>query len=265
MSRRLTTVAFFAAAALVVSSAFAQTTPAKKKKKKKHPKPAATTIELDSNAGAPPAASPPPPASTTPTPTETPTGTPTPTETPTETAGADNKAPTEEATPSASAKAEASPSPTTAGAMPWSAALLLGDGFDAAEGFGLGVRGGYTLPMHVYLGVTFIYHLGNSAPVSTRVFYPGLEGGYELTAGPVLLRPYVGFGPVFVHTSFPTNSIGGILEGGGSTVATLFGGWIGGAVVVPFADRFFAGGDLRLVLVSGYTTAGVFLTGGVRF
>jgi hypothetical protein len=150
--------------------------------------------------------------------------------------------------------------------MPWSAGLLLGYGFDGAEHFGLGVRGGYTLPMHVYLGATFVYHFGSSSSgVSTSLLYPGLEGGYEISAGPVVVRPYAGFGPVFVRASAPTTVVAGVTEGGGTSVTTLFGAWLGGVAMVPIADRFFVGGDLRLVLVSGFTTVGVFLTGSARF
>jgi hypothetical protein len=262
MSRRLTAVAFLAAMALVVSSAFGQTTTPKKKKKKKHPKkPVATaTIELDSDAGAPP-----PTATPTPTPTPPANATPTPAEPATPPAD-ENATPAGDSTASEPAKSDAAPSTATPLAMPWSAAVLLGYGFDGAEHLGLGVRGGYTLPMHVYLGVTFVYHLGSStAGVSTSLPYPGLEGGYELEAGPLVVRPYVGFGPVLARVSLPTTQVDGVAEGGGTTVTTLFGVWAGGLAVVPFADRFFAGGDLRLVVVSGYTTAGFFLTGGARF
>jgi len=261
MSRKLTAVALLAAMALVASSAFGQTT-TKKKKKKKHPKPAATaTIELDSNAGA--GTPPPTPASTTP-PAAPPTPPPTP---PASAAPADEAAaPAADAsTANAAAASNGAPSSDAATAMPWSAGLLLGYGFNGAEDLGFGLRGGYTLPMHVYLGATLVYHLGSSNVVSTSLFYPGVEGGYELAAGPVVLRPFVGFGPVFVRASLPTTTIDGVSEGGGASVTTRFGVWAGGLVMVPFADRFFVGGDLRLVVVSAYTTVGIFLTGGARF
>ena len=82
--------------------------------------------------------------------------------------------------------------------MPWSASLLAGYGFNDAEQFGFGVRGGYTLPMHVYVGATFVYHLGTSerTAVSTNLFYPGVEGATSSRPGPFLVRPYIpGSGP----------------------------------------------------------------------
>jgi hypothetical protein len=259
MSRKLTAIAFLAAMVLVVSSAFGQTT--KKKKKKKHPKPAATaTIELDDKAPPTPAPGTPADATATPNATPAPNAPPTPASTDESAAPADgaSEAATKDASPTI-------PSDASGPAMPWSAALLLGYGFNGAEHLGFGLRGGYTLPMHVYLGATLVYHLGSSDVVSTSLFYPGVEAGYEATLGPVALRPYGGFGPVFVRASLPTQQIAGVTEGGGSSVTTRFGAWNGILAVVRFADRFFAGGDLRLVVVSGYTTVGFFVTGGARF
>ena len=59
-----------------------------------------------------------------------------------------------------------------------SAAVLLGYGFKDGVGVGLGMPGGYTLPVNVYLGGTFVYHLGKSVPGGTvNVFYLGFEEG----------------------------------------------------------------------------------------
>src|SRR5258706_11784715 len=78
-----------------------------------------------------------------------------------------------------------------------SVGALLGYGFKDGVGLGLGVRGGYTLPMNLYLGATFVYHLGKSqstpvGDVSVNIFYLGVEGGYDISAGPVVVRPYLG-------------------------------------------------------------------------
>src|SRR5262245_53877024 len=69
-----------------------------------------------------------------------------------------------------------------------SVGALLGVGFMTssnipdinAAGFGLGARGGYTLPMNVYLGGTLVYHLGGSrsfpdGDTSLNTFYFGVE------------------------------------------------------------------------------------------
>jgi hypothetical protein len=71
-------------------------------------------------------------------------------------------------------------------------------GFGANEyGFNFGVRGGYTLPNHVYLGGTII---GNTGLGDTQLagwglgFTTGFEGGYEIAAGPIVVRPYGGIG-----------------------------------------------------------------------
>src|SRR5260221_6275858 len=87
----------------------------------------------------------------------------------------------------APARAEMAASPT---AEHWTVGALLGYGFKDGVGFGLGVRGGYTLPMNVYLGGTFMYHFGKSVgPVDVNVFYLGFEGGYDIAAVPAVLPP----------------------------------------------------------------------------
>src|SRR3954468_20558779 len=87
----------------------------------------------------------------------------------------------------AAGAAHAEESPTAGHA---SVAGLLGYGFKDGVGLGLGVRGGYTLPMNVYIGGTFVYHLGKSqstpiGDVKTNIYYFGVEGGYDIVAGPV--------------------------------------------------------------------------------
>jgi hypothetical protein len=66
-----------------------------------------------------------------------------------------------------------------------------------ADGFNFGVRGGYTLQNHWYLGGTII---GNTGLGNTQLagwglgFTLGAEAGYEIAAGPVVIRPYGGLG-----------------------------------------------------------------------
>src|SRR5258707_15835289 len=76
--------------------------------------------------------------------------------------------------------------PAQADALPHaghaSAAALLGNAFKDGVGIGLGVRGGYTLPMNLYVGGTFIYHLGKSeaspfGDLKVNIYYFGAEVG----------------------------------------------------------------------------------------
>jgi hypothetical protein len=89
-----------------------------------------------------------------------------------------------------------------------SVAGLLGFGANA-DGFGFGVRGGYTLPNHVYVGGTI---LGNTGIGSTQLagwglgFTLGAEAGYEIAAGPVVIRPYGGLG--FTSQSYNGYNVG---------------------------------------------------------
>jgi len=149
-----------------------------------------------------------------------------------------------------------------------SAAALLGWGFNDPAQFGLGLRGGYTLPMNVYVGGTFVYHLGssqtvNAVEVSGNVFYLGVEGGYDIAAGPVVVRPYLGLGPAFLHSSSPTFSgFGGSI--GGSNTETRFSAWPGVLGLYPIGS-FFAGLDMRVLIVEHASAFSMFATGGMQF
>jgi hypothetical protein len=163
-----------------------------------------------------------------------------------------------------------------------SVGALLGVGFVTSSntadinpaGFGLGVRGGYTLPMNVYLGGTFVYHFGGSesfpgGDASYNMFYFGVEGGYDIAAGPVIVRPYLGLGDVVGHFSMPGINLGPlgatppISESSGA-----FGLWPGVAVLYPI-DNFFVGGDARFVIATGdnsdFSEFSIFATGGLKF
>lgn len=65
-----------------------------------------------------------------------------------------------------------------------SVGALFGYGFKDGVKLGMGMRAGYTLPANIYLGGTFVYHLGKSESttlgnVSGNVYYFGVEGGYS--------------------------------------------------------------------------------------
>src|SRR3954467_2906350 len=104
---------------------------------------------------------------------------------------------------------------TPASAAGPSAALLLGEGFKDGYNFGIGARAGFTLPMNLYVGGTFVYHLGKSenTPIGEsklNLFYVGPEGGYELSAGPLTVRPYLGIGYANVMATIPGYCTGSV-------------------------------------------------------
>jgi hypothetical protein len=157
------------------------------------------------------------------------------------------------------APAHAEPAPT---AGHGSVAGLLGYGFKDGVNLGLGVRGGYTLPMNLYLGGTFVYHLGKSEnEYSTNLFYFGAEGGYDIAAGPVVIRPYLGLGAATAQVSMP--AIPGFTEKM-SNSETRFALWPGATVLYPLGS-WFIGADARFLIVDDFNAFSMFATGGVQF
>jgi hypothetical protein len=161
---------------------------------------------------------------------------------------------------------------TAASAAGPSAALMLGEGFKDGYRFGIGARAGFTLPMSVYLGGTFVYHLGTTeasqtGDVKLNLFYFGAEGGYELSAGPLTVRPYLGLGYASVMGSAPGYCVGSVCgpevsksEGHGAV-------WPGATAMYPIGNLFI-GGDVRYVVLLDADDAnafGIFLTGGTTF
>lgn len=146
-----------------------------------------------------------------------------------------------------------------------SAGLLLGDGFKDGVGLGFGARLGYTLPMNVYLGGTFLYHFGKSeGDFSEHLYYFGVEGGYDIYANPVVIRPYLGLGAATATASSPAINFNGQSIGGGSVSDTKFGVWPGVTALYPI-QNFFVGADARFLIVSDFNTFSLFATGGMQF
>jgi hypothetical protein len=138
------------------------------------------------------------------------------------------------------------------------------------QGAGIGLRGGYTLPMKVYIGAAFVYHLGGSKDADQikytgSTLYLGPEVGYDLELGPIIVRPYVGLG---------YGSVKAKAEAGGTTLLDRseggFAAWPGVMARYP-VDAFFVGADARYALVTGTDKitngngAGVFATVGMTF
>jgi len=177
----------------------------------------------------------------------------------------------------AAASASSSDSSDSSGGV--SAALLLGYGFDDAFKLGFGARAGYTLPQamgpgHLYLGGTFVYHLGTSITTgvdssgnptssSVGVYYVNAEGGYEVPAGPVVIRPFVGLGYLGFHGFPSAQTIDGITVGGAPSGKIDF--QLGATLLYPVAGAFSIGDDARFVVVSDYNTFNLFLTAQYHF
>ncbi len=158
-----------------------------------------------------------------------------------------------------------------------SAGVLLGYGFESSYKFGLGVRGGYTLPQKIYIGGTFVYHFGESESAggftaSESLFYVGAEGGYDIalpSAPQILIRPYLGLGfeSVSVSTS-GINSIGGVVVNTSGASASGFSFWPGATGLYSFTPNLSAGVDARVVVATfggGDTAFALFLTGQYKF
>ena len=78
------------------------------------------------------------------------------------------------------------------------------DGGDDHFRFGYGARAGYAFVLPIYLGAAATWHKGSedAPPESQRNYfnYYGLEGGVDLTFGPVGFRPYAMVGVADVHS-----------------------------------------------------------------
>jgi hypothetical protein len=160
-----------------------------------------------------------------------------------------------------------------------SVGVQLGYGFDDAYKFGLGARGGYTLPQKIYLGGTFVYHFGESDSAagftsSEHLLYLGPEAGYDIvipSAPQFLIRPYLGLG----FESVSVSDSGGVLVNGVAVAGTSasasssgFSFWPGVTGLYSFTPNWSAGLDARVVVATfggGDTTFALFLDGQYKF
>lgn len=132
----------------------------------------------------------------------------------------------------------------------FTAAPLVGYGFNDL-GFGIGGRLGYTFDKPIYVGGTFMYHNGDSGVASgpgvtssgNNFLYPGVEGGYDIGIGPVLVRPYVGAGVLIARTSV---TAGGVERTTTDTGFMLYPGV--NAHYIIGKTPIFVGGDARVLL-----------------
>jgi len=153
-------------------------------------------------------------------------------------------------------------------------ALLVGYGFDKGYKFGLGIRGGVTAPSGVYVGGTLLTHAGWTGVKieqyhrpQTDVYYGGVEGGWEFSIDPLVVRPYVGVGYGLVHSSTMAVCTANTACFSGSSNDGAFA-LFPGVVALTKLGIVVVGADVRYVLLigTGYENAvGAFGTAGLSF
>ena len=152
-----------------------------------------------------------------------------------------------------------------------SVALLAGYGVKDGYNVGVGGRVGETLPNRLYLGATFVDHLGitNATPYGDaryRVWFVGAEGGYEVPTGAFILRPYSGAGAARYTATRCVPFINGV-GGCSPSTNTRFAFWPGVAALYRLGPAFL-GVDVRFAIVTGETNAdavAALATAGVHF
>jgi hypothetical protein len=124
---------------------------------------------------------------------------------------------------------------------------------------GIGALGGYTLPMHLYLGGVFDYWFGSSQTAQGPGFSVTAKssgwnlfgvGGYDFGITPQLvIRPFGGIG-VFqgnVESCYNGGPFGGVCSSGSSSDAA---GLFGGQLMYLVTDSLHIGGELRILIAS---------------
>jgi hypothetical protein len=150
---------------------------------------------------------------------------------------------------------------------PISIAFLAGHGEKDAFKMGVGGRAGYTLKNNLYIGGSFVWHFGTQdGPVQAHVSYGGGEVGYELAAGPIVVRPYLGGGIASISASIYMPRIGSYEGGRISASESRFAVWPGASLLVPFdGGRGFIGVDGKFLIVESANAFNAYGTVGVAF
>lgn len=170
---------------------------------------------------------------------------------------------------SETADAPSTPEPASAPSAtnPFSMSLLAGHGFKDAFKTGFGGRLGYTLSNKIYLGASMLYHVGTKTDlVEANVSYGGAEVGYDLAAGPFVIRPYAGVGAVYTNVTVTLPAIGTFAGSRTSASDTSIGVWPGAMFLLPFEEgAAFVGVDAKMVIVENASAFNTYGTFGLAF
>ncbi|HEU4582585.1 MAG TPA: hypothetical protein VFS67_30220 [Polyangiaceae bacterium] len=104
--------------------------------------------------------------------------------------------------------------------------LVVGGGRGIAEnyGFGAGVRAGYTRAATPwYLGGTLLGYRPESETEDVQLYALDFEVGYDISAGPVVVRPYLGLGASLAVFDLSERSEAGARAGSGISVRVVPG------------------------------------------
>lgn len=140
-----------------------------------------------------------------------------------------------------------------------------------AYGLGFGIRGGYTLDMGMFVGLSSSYYLGStvedtatgaaSLGVGVSAFTLGVEAGYDVWTGDsFLLRPSAELGLVV-----QSSGADAALPGGRSLTTAYLAPGV--TFLMPFVELFYVGVDARLLIAfgdDGDGTLALSLVGGSR-
>src|SRR5262249_15601315 len=127
------------------------------------------------------------------------------------------------------------------------AMATLGYGSDDLS-IGIGVRAGKMLTERIYVGGTFVYHLGHdvassqvggyTSKASLSAFYLGPEVGYDFQLSPVTVRAYSGLGIIWLNASATTSGPGAPAVSADSST-NKFVIWPGASVFYPLSGSSF--------------------------
>jgi len=155
------------------------------------------------------------------------------------------------------------------------AGLGIGTQTGSGAGFSIGVEGGYTLPMHLYIGGNFTYNVGK---INSWLFEP--QVGYDLALFgdlPIMIRPFVGLGyQSYSVASAACSGLSGAEESACVAEANSLGvGSVTGFVISPGAvgtyaltPHIYVGGEVRFDIGTETGTPvliNILGTGGYRF
>jgi len=109
------------------------------------------------------------------------------------------------------------------------------------------VRGGYTLLGSIYIGGQFLYHFGTTqetglTKTTVKSFLFGVEGGYPVSTGPVIVRPYLGIGLIKVNA---TASFSGLFPDQDAGFTKIY--FVPGTTVLYPLGKSFVGADARYI------------------